>query len=343
MLSDPRGVDARSDVYALGVVLYELLAGCLPYQVSTQVLEAVRTVCEEDPAPLSMVNRRVIAEISETIVSKALEKDKTRRYQSAADLALDLRHHLADEPILARRATAIYQFRKFVKRYKLLVTSMAAVLMILVLGIAASTWEAVRAREERRRADTHAATAKAVVDFLQNDLLLQAGASAQSGADTKPDPDLKVHTALDRAAARIAGKFDSQPAVEVSIRRTIGNAYTDLSLYPQAQKQLELALDLWRRRVRDPDRTGEFEIMNDLGTAYLDGAKYASAELILNQALDGERVTGGYRRATLVTMNALARTVGAKAIMPAPKRSISRWWTAIGAHLGTKTPTRWES
>ena len=70
----------------------------------------------------------------------------------------------------------------------------------------------------------------------------------------------------------ILAKFASQPAVEASIRKTIGNAYTDLSLYPQAQKQLEIALDLWQRRVQDKDRTGEFEIMNDLGTAYLDGA-----------------------------------------------------------------------
>ena len=86
VLGDPLELDTRSDVYALGVILYELLAGCLPYQISTKLHEAVQTIREQDPAPLSSISRTYRGDL-ETIVSKALEKDKTRRYASAADLA----------------------------------------------------------------------------------------------------------------------------------------------------------------------------------------------------------------------------------------------------------------
>src|SRR6202165_3363470 len=119
VLADPLELDTRSDVYALGVILYQLLAGRLPYTISNKLDEAVRTIREEDPAPLSSVSRNYRGDI-ETIISKALEKEKTRRYASAADLAADLRRHLADEPITARPASASYQLRKFARRHKTL-------------------------------------------------------------------------------------------------------------------------------------------------------------------------------------------------------------------------------
>ena len=99
--------------------------------------------------------------------------------------------------------------------------------VVLIAGIAATSWEAGRARRAQ-------AVATTISDFLQNDLLAQAGASAQARPDVKPDPDLKVRTALDRAATRIAGKFDKQPLLEASIRHTIGRTYMDLGLYENA-------------------------------------------------------------------------------------------------------------
>jgi hypothetical protein len=94
-------------------------------------------------------------------------------------------------------------------------------------------------------------------DFLQNDLLTQASAATQSGTSDEPDPDLKVRTALDRAAARITGKFDREPEVEAAIRDTSGKR-TDLGPYPEARSQLERALDLhpgwWGQRIRRPSR-----------------------------------------------------------------------------------------
>lgn len=231
VLADPLELDTRSDVYALGVILYELLAGRLPYQLSANPLEAVRTIREEDPARLSSISRAYRGDV-ETIVAKALEKDKARRYSSAAALAADIRRYLADQPITARTASATYQLQKFARRHKALVTATAVVFAALLTGILVSTREAVKARQAEQAAE-------AVNDFLQNDLLAQASAATQSGPSAKPDPDLKVRTALDRAAVRIGGKFGRQPEVEAAIRDTIGQTYMDLGLYPEARTQLE--------------------------------------------------------------------------------------------------------
>jgi hypothetical protein len=248
-LADPLELDTRSDVYALGVILFELLAGRLPYPIGRQLHEAVKTIREDDPTRLSSVSQAYRGDI-ETIVGKALEKDKARRYSSAADMAADIQHYFRDEPIAARPPSAVYHLQKFARRHKALVGGMAAVFLVLIAGIIASTWEAARARRAEQAATTESATAKAVTDFLQNDVLAQASANNQARPDTKPDPDLKVRTALDRAAAGIEGKFAKQPLVEASIRNTIGDTYRDLGLYPEAQRQMERALELRRRAYR---------------------------------------------------------------------------------------------
>jgi serine/threonine protein kinase len=188
---DPQVLDARSDVYALGVILYELLLNRLPYQLSPQLHEAVRAIREEDPTKPSSIGRAYRGDV-ETIVLKALEKDKARRYSSAALLAEDIRRYLADQPITARPASAGYRARKFARRHKVLLAATAVIFAVLLSGVVVSTREAVVARRSEQ-------TAQAVSDFLQNDLLAQAGASSQTGPDATADPDLKVRTALDRA------------------------------------------------------------------------------------------------------------------------------------------------
>lgn len=112
-LANPAELDLRSDVYTLGVILYELLAGKLPYKTDRNALhEVIRVIREEDPAPLSTIQRSYRGDI-ETMVAKAREKDKARRYGTAADLAADIRRHLADQPIAARPPSATYQVQKF--------------------------------------------------------------------------------------------------------------------------------------------------------------------------------------------------------------------------------------
>ena len=305
VLADPLELDTRSDVYALGVILFELLAGRLPYKISRQLPEAVQTIREEDPAPLSSVSRTYRGDI-ETIVGKALEKDRARRYASAAAMAADMERYLSDQPIAARPPSATYQLQKFARRHKALVAGVAAVFVVLIAGIIASTWEAARARRAEQTANTESATAKAVNDFLQNDLLAQASVNVQAQPDTKPDPDLKVRTALDRAAARIAGKFKQQPLVEASIRQTIGNTYKDLGLYRDAQRQMELALDL-RHRVLGEQHRDTLATMNGLAQLYFEQGKYAQAEPLSSKVLEIERrVLGEEHPDTLETMGNLA-------------------------------------
>jgi tetratricopeptide (TPR) repeat protein len=279
-LGDPLELDTRSDVYALGVILYELLAGRPPYQVSPLLPDAVQAIREEDPAPLGSISRVFRGDI-ETIAAKALEKDKSRRYASASGLAEDIRRYLNYEPIVARPPSVTYQLEKFARRHKGLVTAVLAVFVVLVAGVVASTWEATRANAE-------SATAKALNDFLQNDLLAQAGANTQARPDTRPDPDLKVRTALDRAAARITGRFDRQPLVEASIRQTVGNTYAELGLYAEAQRQMERALQLRRRLLGEKHRETQ-DTMNSLAWLYREQGRYAQAEPIFAKVLELRR------------------------------------------------------
>jgi predicted Ser/Thr protein kinase len=163
VLADPLGLDTRSDVYALGVILYELLAGRLPYTVSEKLHEAIHSIREEDPSKLSAVSRSYRGDI-ETIVAKALEKDKTRRYGSAAEFAADITRYLKDEPIVARPPSAGYQLRKFARRHTAFVAGVAAVFVVLVAGTVVSTWQAQEARRERDHAREAELKASAELD-----------------------------------------------------------------------------------------------------------------------------------------------------------------------------------
>jgi len=300
VLADPLALDTRSDVYALGVILYELLAGKLPYELSRQLPQAIRIIQEVDPHPLSSLSRVYRGDI-ETIVAKALEKDKSRRYASAADLAGDIRRYLDDQPITAKPASTSYQLKKFTKRHKALVIGVAAVFVVLVLGVIASTSEALRARKAERKAQQQTQIAQAVSDFLQKDLLSQASAYHQS----KPDPDMKVRSALDLAAQNIAGKFDQQPEVEAAIRETIGATYTDLGLYPEGRKQLERALDLGKV-VWGPESQKTIKTMIYLASTEEQQGKFKDAETVAKQALEiSRRALGPEHLLTLNSMNRL--------------------------------------
>ena len=355
VLGDSLEIDTRSDVYALGVILFQLLTSRLPYEISGRKLpEAAHMIQERDPPPLSATDRRYRGDL-ETIVNKALEKEKARRYASASDLGADLERYLNDEPIAARPATASYQLRKFARRNRGLVAGGAAAFVVLIAGIAASTWEAIQANRatsvakverdhassaeraatqdrdravqaqlaasasenraieernraiaERQRADEEADTARALDAFLRNDLLAQAGLDAQARPGVKPDPDLKLRTALDRAAAAIPGKFDKQPLVEASIRQTIGDTYLQLGIYPQAQKQMERALELRRRNLGD-DHDDTLGSMMSLATLLRAEGKNADSETLNLHVLEIERNKfGASDRKTLHALDELA-------------------------------------
>jgi eukaryotic-like serine/threonine-protein kinase len=170
----------------------------------------------------------------------------------------------------------------------------------------AATRDRNRALEEKGRADEEAASAKAVNNFLQDDLLAQASPYKQARPDSKPDPDLKVRTALDRAAAGIAGKFDKQPLVEASIRRTIGVAYAGLGIYPEAEFQLQKALEL-RRSLLGDDQPDTLIVDQNLALVYLERGENSKAEALYKKTLETQRrILGDQHPDTLTSMYGLA-------------------------------------
>jgi tetratricopeptide (TPR) repeat protein len=196
-------------------------------------------------------------------------------------LAADIGRYLRNEPVTAHPASAGYRAWKYVRRHRLGVAFAAAVAFLLVAGLVATSWMALRASRAEQEA-------KAVNDFLQNDVLAQASVDGQSRAHGKPDPDMKVRTALDRAAAKIEGKFGKQPLVDASVRETIGNSYFELGLYPQAQREFERALDL-RRPILGVDHPGTLLTLRGLAVIYRDEGRLKAAERFNGEALQAQR------------------------------------------------------
>jgi WD40 repeat protein len=161
VVADPGALDRRSDVYSLGVILFELLTGRLPYPLEGLPLpEAARLIREHEPARLGSIDTRLRGDV-ETIAAKALEKDRARRYASAAELAGDIRRHLRSEPIVARPPSALYHLRKFARRHKALVGTVLGVAAALAAGTVVSVVYAVRADLSAREAGEHARKAAA--------------------------------------------------------------------------------------------------------------------------------------------------------------------------------------
>jgi WD40 repeat protein len=159
--ANPGTLDQRSDVYTLGVILFELLAGKLPYPLKNVSLpEAVRIIREQEPSRLGSIDTQLRGDV-ETIVAKALEKDPARRYPSAAELARDIRRHLRAEPILARPPSALYQLLKFARRHRALVAGTAATVAALVLGLVGTILFAIGEARQRTQAEQNAGLADA--------------------------------------------------------------------------------------------------------------------------------------------------------------------------------------
>ena len=305
-----QAITTTADVYSLGILLYELLTGSRPYRLSrgASAGDMAATVLGVNPTRPSQgaideskarvrggftVKRLAAALLGDldTIILKAIRKEPHARYSTVDAFAQDIERYLSGQPVLARPESRRYRARKFVMRNKLAVSAAVTVALALAAGAGLALWQAHRALEEKWRADTEAATARAIADFLQKDLLSQAGSAAQAGPGRPPDPDIKVRTALDRAAASLTGKFDKQPAVEAAIRQTIGDTYLELGLYAESEKQMERALEL-RRHVLGAEHKDTLNSVQALADVYRREGKYAAAEGLLGNLLETDRRLG---------------------------------------------------
>ncbi|MFO0984248.1 MAG: serine/threonine-protein kinase [Planctomycetota bacterium] len=244
-------VDTRSDVYALGVILCELLTQQLPYAFpSSAIADAARVICEHEPVRAGKVDARLRGDL-EAILGKALAKDPACRYQSVAELADDLERHLRHEPVRARAPSTLYRVGRFVRRHRVLVGGITGTALALVIGLAAALWQARVATSERnlaraaeRRERTAAAKATRVRTFLA-DMLASVDPEQALGRDTT-----LLRKMLDEAARKAQQGIGDAPEVEAEIRFVIGRTYAGLGLFEDAAAHLETALTL--RRALDP-------------------------------------------------------------------------------------------
>ncbi|GJM24514.1 MAG: hypothetical protein DHS20C16_09290 [Phycisphaerae bacterium] len=235
---DSQHVDTKSDVYALGVIGYELLAGQPPHDLTGKnIPQASRVIAESRPPQLSRIERRTKGDL-ETIIHKALEKDADRRYPTAGELAADLNRFLAHEPIVARPPSFAYQLTKFSQRHRLSVIAALAACLAIVVGIGGVIRGGMVAAEERTEAQRQFKIAQAINDFLNDDLLALANPLAE------PDGDLTVKDALDRASRSVATRFPERDEVRAAIELTLGRTYMALGDYSKAEPHLEEAVSI---------------------------------------------------------------------------------------------------
>jgi tetratricopeptide (TPR) repeat protein len=242
---DVAALDTRTDVYALGVILYELLAGRLPLELGGAPLhEAVRRICEEPPRPLRVAattaSGRIDADLS-TITDKCLEKDPDRRYGSAADLTEDLERYIESRPILARPPSAAYVARKLIRRHRVPFAFAALIVAFLAVYAATVSVQLRMQTHERARAEAEARKAERINAFLQE--MLSSAAPGREGRD------VRVKEVLDAAAARIGGRLEDEPEVAADVRETMGSVYLDLGLNDEAEPLLRAALELRREHL----------------------------------------------------------------------------------------------
>ena len=282
---DAAAIDTRSDVYALGVVLYQLLTGTFPYSVDGSMRQVVDNILTAAPIRPGTIDRTIDDEV-ETIILKCLSKEPDRRYQSAGELARDIRLYIAGEPIQAKRDSRVYVLRKTLRRHWAASAAAVGFVFLITAGliVSISLWRSAadalkQAELERARAVAEAGKASAVNDFL-NEMLTPAN------PEFAPGREVSVRETLDDAARLIAiGRFRDQPEIESAVRLTIGEAYLALGRMDDAGAQFDRALEL-RRQLFGPNHPQVAQALDDLADLNLQRGNDNIAEPLSRQALD---------------------------------------------------------
>jgi serine/threonine-protein kinase len=302
-----RPLTTATDVYSLGVILYELLTGRRPYKLSTRSAgELERVIGHQTPPPPSEAPtrapdspqedtarlrqttprrlRRALAGDLDNIVLMAMRKEPERRYQSVEQLAMDIDRHLGGLPVIARPDTLGYRTTKFLRRHAVGMSLTAAIALLGVTAVGAVAWQSLVARGQRDAAYLARDQSEQVVDFLRRMLL--AADPANEG------PDATIRAVLDHTALTVESELQSQPLVRAAVQGTIGQAYLALGLVPEASHHLESAFDT-RMKLLGPDHHDVAESRLDLARLRYEQQRYTEAETLLRESLGAHEILRG--------------------------------------------------